>query len=152
MVSKNILSHFIDKIECRDKIGADISPYLIALHNHAQQSTEYPEDITREYYNSVREQYNHHKGDNTELGIVGYLGSMNGRFFDGGYAKPLYKDGKLFRNFYHQHRDNLITQSKNPLYRNILFMCQNYEFFYGVSDCLIYCDPPYKDKKNIWCI
>lgn len=138
-------ANVIDKIHCDIKIGSDLSPYLIALHKFAQSDGIFPDEVTREEYNKVRMSYNN--GDNTysdiDKGIYGYLSSMNGRFFDGGYAKP-----SCSRNYYKEKRNNLVKQAQQVEYKNIRFKCCDYTAYSQVKGAVIYCDPPYKNTKR----
>lgn len=135
----------IDKIHCENKVGSDLSPYLIALHTYAQKDGQFPNEITREEYNKVRESYNKNTNEYTDTikGIYGYLSSMNGRFFDGGFAKSSYG-----RNYYREKRDNLIKQRQSDEYKNVKLLCCDYTFYIGIKSAVIYCDPPYKNTKR----
>lgn len=70
--------------------------------------------MTKEQYSRLRAAYN--SGDtssfeNWEIGNIGFLASYNGRFFDGGYAKPGYehtKNGLRYRNYYQEALNNLL--------------------------------------------
>ena len=140
----------IDKIHCKCKIGSDLSPYLIALHTYAQKNGQFPNEITREEYNKVRESYNKNTNEYTDTikGIYGYLSSMNGRFFDGGFAKPSYG-----RNYYREKRDNLIKQRQNDEYKNVFLNCCDYTYYEDIkiTNAVIYCDPPYKNTTHYNC-
>ena len=135
----------IDKIVCKYKIGSDVNRYLIALHRYAQTGKKFPNSITKEFYNKVRDSYNKqdHKYSDTVYGAVGFLSSMNGRFFDGGFANSSHG-----RDYYKEKRDNLIKQSQSPLYKDIMFCISDYSFCKDFSNCLIYCDPPYEGTKQ----
>lgn len=142
-------ANMIDKIKCENRIGYDKSKELIALLNHAKESTDYPEDIPKNIYDSVRTSFN--KNDNTYSdtyrGIVGYLASCKGRFFDGGYSGTrIGKDGKV-RNYYDEAKRNLLKQS--PDLKDITFIHVNtYSDIDVPSGCVVYCDPPYKNTKQ----
>ena len=112
-------ANMIDKIKCENRIGYDKSKELIALLNHAKESTDYPEDIPKNIYDSVRTSFN--KNDNTYSdtykGIVGYLASCKGRFFDGGYSGTrIGKDGKVNVYFFvlFQSEQYKTKKQKNP--------------------------------------
>ena len=141
-------ANVIDKIHCNTKIGLDLSSYLIALHQYAQKDGTFPQSITREQYNKVRESYNNNTDEYSILqkGIYGYLASMNGRFFDGGFAKPSYG-----RDYYIEKRNNLIKQSQNIEYKNVTFRCADYRSCSDIKNAVIYCDPPYKNTKHYNC-
>lgn len=167
--------NLLDKIKCEQRIASDINPYLIALLQYAQnvgrhisaggdntfpfeKALEYfPSNITRELYNRVRNEYNLQKNNNTYdneqyeyplyyIGLVGFLASYQGRFFDGGYAP-----NKSHRNYYCEARDNLIKQIPDLL--NVDFSVRDYtsEFYDSLQNVLIYCDPPYINTKKYSC-
>lgn len=142
-------ANMIDKIKCNNKIGYDKSKELIALLNHAKQSTNYPEDIPKELYDKVRTSFNN--GDNTysdtEKGIVGFLASCKGRFFDGGYSGTRTGKNGVTRNYYDESKRNLIKQSPNLA--DITFIHINtYSDIKVPKGSLVYCDPPYRDTKQ----
>lgn len=138
-------ANVIDKITCEHKIGYDINPYLIALHQHAQKDLSFPKTMQRERYNLCRESYNKQDGKykDWQYGCAGFLGSMNGRFFDGGYAVNSHN-----RDFYREKKDNLLKQAKQPLYKNIYFGVSDFKKIPNFENVLIYCDPPYEGTKQ----
>lgn len=142
-------ANMIDKIECDTKIGYDKSKELIALLNHAKESIEYPDDVPKEIYDKVRTSYNNKTSEYSykEKGIVGFLASCKGRFFDGGYSGTrVGKDGKV-RNYYDEAKRNLIKQS--PQLKNTHFKSINtYSDIDIPFGSVVYCDPPYKDTKQ----
>lgn len=145
--------NIIDKIECKNKIAIDKNKYLIALLQHVKDNGSLYENIPRELYNKAREEYNSNEiksFTNWQIGNIGFLSSYNGRFFDGGYAESGYettKNGKRYRNYYNESKNNLIRQSK--MLKDIQFYHNDYtnlkEKLYGF---VIYCDPPYKNTKQ----
>ena len=74
-------------------------------------------EITR---NSVGTKYvllnayknNTDKFPNWYIGLVGFLASYNGRFFDGGYAKPTPNSKGIMRNYYDEAKRNYIEHIK----------------------------------------
>ena len=133
-------ANIIDKIECDNKIGYDINPYLIALLNHVKLTTDdIPEEITREHYYNVK-----NNKDNFEewyVGLIGFCGAFSARFF-GGYAtngnNPKYK-----KTPFNESRNNIIKQSVNL--KDIKFECKDYKDLDNLSGYVIYCDAPYKN-------
>jgi DNA adenine methylase len=91
------------------------------------------------------------------IGWVGWMGSFNGRFFDGGYSGKTDK-----RDYVDEQIRNTLKQI--PKIQDITFVCQTFEkfvkkmevtqynaeiFFHGEQvKCIVYCDPPYKDTKQ----
>lgn len=142
-------ANMIDKIKCKNRIGYDKSKELIALLNHAKESCDYPNDIPKGVYDKVRTSFNNDDDTytDTEKGIVGFLASCKGRFFDGGYSGTRTgKDGKT-RNYYDEAKRNLLKQS--PLLKDIFFkQVATYGDIEIEDGSLVYCDPPYKDTKQ----
>ena len=139
-------ANVIDKIRCDRRIGSDANEYLIELFKFQQSHKDFPSDISYEDYCNVRTAYNMNSEIEYEkyyIGLVGFLASYNGRFFDGGFAKPTISDGKL-RNYYQEHLRNLLYQNLD----GIEFQCGDYHSFSEYIDCLIYCDPPYRNTKE----
>lgn len=74
--------------------------------------------------------------------------SYNGRWFDGGYAKPGYektKHGERYRDYYQEAKANLLAQVPNL--QKIVFTAYDYKRIVPVN-CLIYSDPPYANTKQ----
>ena len=136
-------ANIIDKIDCHNKNGYDINPYLIALLNHVKLTTDdIPEEITREHYYNVK-----NNKDNFEewyVGLIGFCGSFSAKFYSG-YAtngnNPKYKNTP-----YHESKNNIIKQSVNL--KDITFECKDYKDLDNLSGYVIYCDPPYKGTYN----
>lgn len=144
-------ANVIDKIKCETKIGTDKNKYLIALLQRAQSGEPLYDVVPRELYVEARTAFNN--GDNTkfadwEMGNIGFLASFNGRWFDGGYAKSGYTANGIFRDYYREAKDNLLTQAPNL--RDITFSCKDYTYYNEVNlkDFVIYIDPPYQGTKQ----
>ena len=136
----------IDKIKCENRYAFDSNKYLIELLKNVNK--EFPQQIAREEYNSVRNYYNSGVGcyEDWYVGLVGFLASYNGRFFDGGYAKTgveKTKYGDKIRNYYEKSKNNLLGQDLS----GIVFECKDYKELV-VKNALIYCDPPYKNTTS----
>ena len=144
-------ANVIDKINCDVRIGNDLNQYLIALLKHVQSNGELPSTIDREEYNKVRSAFNNHDTSDYEdwyVGAVGFLASYNGRWFDGGYAKPGYektKNGLRYRDYYREAKDNLLHQISNL--KGVQLTCADYMVI-KTTNSLIYCDPPYANTKQ----
>ena len=140
-------ANIIEHIKCNTRVGADINKYLISLLRYAQlnEISDFPEDITYEEYCSVRDAFNikSEKYEDWYVGCVGFLASFNGRFFDGGFAKPHYSDGQ-HREPYKEHLRNLMKQNLS----GIEFICCDYKSFSNISNHVVYCDPPYANTKD----
>lgn len=144
-------ANVIDKISCQHKIGSDKNQYLIALLNHVKNDGQLLDSVSKELYDKARTAFNN--GDTSEfedwqIGNIGFLASYNGRWFDGGYAKPGYektKNGLRYRDYYNEAKSNLLDQSPDLI--GIEFVCQDYADI-RPSGTLIYCDPPYQGTKQ----
>ena len=108
---------------------------------HAQNNGKFPETITYEEYCDVRKCYNNNSNEYEDyyIGLVGFLASYNGRFFDGGFAKSTDK-----RDYYQEKLRNLLSQNLS----DIQFMINDYHYFESYKNCLFYCDPPYANTKQ----
>lgn len=122
-----------------------MNEYLIALFIHLQNGGELPKDVSRELYNEVKLNYI----NNTKIyptwyiGAIGFLASYNGKWFDGGYAKPGYEKtprGLRYRDYYAESKRNLETQMPNLM--DVQFNVQDYTQI-KAENSVIYCDPPY---------
>lgn len=147
-------ANVIDKIRCEIKIGTDKNKYLIALLQRAQSGEPLYDSVPKELYDKARTAFN--TGDSTkftdwEMGNIGFLASYNGRWFDGGYAKPGYektKNGERFRDYYRESKDNLLGQAPNL--KGVKFDCKDYTYYSEVNlkGFVIYVDPPYQNTKQ----
>lgn len=141
----------IDKIESEKRFGSDVNRYLIFLLRQVAGGGSLPETISREEYNLVRAAYN--SGDTTSymgwyVGAVGFLASYNGRWFDGGFAKPGYektKNGERYRDYYQEAKRNLETQAEKL--RGVTFDVKDYSEVIP-HNSFVYCDPPYANTKQ----
>lgn len=140
----------IDKINCNNKIASDNHKFLIALLNNLNKTEELLPFVTKEHYSDVRSCFN--AGGivypDWYIGAVGFLASYNGRFFDGGYAGLVKTKADTTRNYYDEAKRNLIEQIPNLI--NINFKCCDYTDYdtEEYTNCLFYCDPPYKGTKQ----
>lgn len=102
-------------------------------------------------YDKARSSYNNKTQEFTdwELGNIGFLASYNGRFFDGGYAKPVYeklKNGKQrYRDYYQEAKNGILQQQDNL--QGVYFETKDYRELSPVN-CVVYCDPPYQQTKQ----
>lgn len=77
--------NMIDKVQ-GNRIANDRNPYLIAMWEALSWGWDPPKIIEREHYCDVRTCYNQNSDEYPMhyVGWVGFVGSYNGRFFDGG--------------------------------------------------------------------
>lgn len=155
-------ANVIDKIKCESRIGSDINPYLIALLRWVRDGGQLPEDVDKPFYDEMRNEYYQIESGNVQcslnekldmwvIGAVGFLASYNGRFFDGGYAKPGYektKMGQRYRNYYQEAKANLLSQVGGL--KDVVLLCNDYKTvpLNILSNTVIYVDPPYNKTKQ----
>lgn len=134
-------ANVIDKIKCKNRIGYDNNPYLIALLNKIKEyPCDLPMNITKEEYNKVKS--NKDKYEKWYVGYVGFLASYNAKFFDGYAGICKTKSGKT-RNYFEESVKNLIKQS--GLLKEIEFKFKDFKQLTNLYRSIIYCDIPYKD-------
>lgn len=136
-------ANIIDKVDGR-RIGADLNRYLISMWHGLQMDLYKPKKISRDLYSKARAEYNN--GTNIEftnfmIGWIGWMGSFNGRFFDGGYS------GKTNnRDYIDEQIRN--TQKQVKAIKDVKFVCSDYRSLSIPPKSIIYCDIPYKEKKQ----
>lgn len=146
-------ANVIDKIKCEKRIGTDINYYLIDLLNYTKDNYQnpncFPDFIDREYYMKVKEDYKNNTTNfsNLEKGIVGFLASYNGSFFNS-YAGIVNTKVGTQRNYYDESKRNLLKQAPNL--KNIIFLQKDYKDYdlNKLKNALIYLDPPYKNTAK----
>lgn len=154
-------ANMIDKIKHHNKIGYDIHQELIELLIQTQNNTDIiPNSITKDEYIKVRD--NKDKYPKWYVGLVGFCGSYNAKYF-GGYAGEC-KTKQGIRHYDQESIRNLKNQSKNL--KNIKFYNDSFLNIDSnlIKNYVIYCDIPYKgttDYKTVafpyddfyqWCI
>lgn len=133
----------IDKVD-GNRIANDVNHYLIAMFEAMTHNTQYLTHISKELYSAVRDDYNNKTGLYRDdfIGYVGWMGSYNGRFFDGGYSGHNVKG-----------RDYIGEQIRNTLLqidslRGVQFKSVDYRKLNIPSESLVYCDIPYRGTKQ----
>ncbi len=130
------------------RIGSDINKYLIAMWKGLQENKERPYVIPWELYDEARQEYNNQTNiqfDDFLIGWIGWMGSYNGRFFDGGYSGHDVKG----RDYISEQIRN--TESQINRIKDVEFYCADYEILQLPTHSLIYCDIPYKGTKQYAC-
>lgn len=133
----------IDKVDGQ-RIASDINKYLIALWQGLQSGRLGIESFGKELYSEARDEYNkgtNIKFDDFELGWFGFMGSFNGRFYDGGFSGKTEK-----RDYIKEQVAN--TKKQIPLIKDIVFKCCNYSDLEIIDNSIVYCDPPYRNTKQ----
>lgn len=154
-IDKNHISYYIepfcggcnviDKIRCEHRIANDLNTHLVALLSYVAKGGKLLDEVPKDLYDKVRSNYKSNLYDDWYIGNIGFLASYNGRFFDGGYAKSGYENGKL-RDYYQESKRNLENQADNL--RGIEFLNNSYELIDIPQLSLVYCDPPYANTKQ----
>lgn len=151
--------NMIDKVP-GNRIANDGNPYLIAMWEALSWGWDPPKIIDREHYRDVRECYNQNSDEYPMhyKGWVGFVGSFNGRFFDGGYSghSVMSADGGV-TDYIGGAIRNILAQV--PLLDGVQFTNHNYADMIVPPNSIIYCDPPYEgvskykysiDREKFW--
>lgn len=140
--------NLLDKVPNTFKrIANDKNEYLIAMWESLQQGERFTKTISRDLYSKARDAYRkEYFSDFTkgEIGWIGFMGSYNGRYFDGGYSGHDVNG----RDYISEQIRNTLSQI--PLLSDVDFRCGSYEEI-GLppaSKTTIYCDIPYKGVKQ----
>ncbi len=107
------------------------------------------DEITKEIYDYARDIYNK-RVENTLsdslVGWIGWMGSANGRFFDGGYSgKSNTKNGAI-RDYIDEAIRNIEKQL--PKMIGVQFENKDYAELEIPANSIIYCDIPYQGTKQ----
>lgn len=141
----------IDKVD-GNRIANDINKYLIAMWKFLVEcKMDFPQIISKETYSYYRNMfYNRDCSDMTSddamIGWVGFMGSYNGRFFDGGYSGHSVKIKNGYRNYIGESIKNTLCQKDKLI--GVCFLNKDYRELKLPPCCIIYCDPPYKGVKK----
>lgn len=138
-------ANVINKIKCQCRVGSDLNKYLIGLLNHVKNGGELLDSVSKELYSEVRSKYKTGIYEDWYVGNIGFLASYNGRWFDGGYANSGY-EGKRYRDYYTESKNNLMNQAM--AIRNVEFYVNDYKDLEITPRSMVYCDAPYKNKKQ----
>lgn len=136
------------------RIANDANPFLVSMWRFlVETNLEFPMHISRESYAFWRNIYNGRKklpfgctSDDAMIGWVGFMGSYNGRFFDGGYSGHEVKIKGGVRDYIGENIRNTLSQVEDL--KGVDFRCSQYMDFDFEEKCIIYCDPPYKGVKK----
>lgn len=126
------------------RIASDKNKYLIAMWKGLQQRRERPHEIPKELYVRARQEYNQKTNiefDDFMIGWIGWMGSFNGRFFDGGYSGKTEK-----RDYVDEQIRN--TEKQLDLLLGIDFRSGSYDEIEIPENSIIYCDIPYLGTKQ----
>ncbi|MGL5712754.1 MAG: DNA adenine methylase [Paraclostridium sp.] len=136
----------IDSIKCKHRFGNDNSEPLIEMWKHLQNGGSIPSEVPKDLYDDVRSNKDTGKYESSYVGMIGFLASYNGRYFDGGYAKTIISKTGVERNYFQEAKRNV--ESQIPFIQDVKFSNKDYKEMKTVKNALIYCDIPYKDTKQ----
>ena len=133
-------ANMIDKIKCKKKIGSDVHKELIALLKILQTDIELPKTITEEEYKKVKD--NKSEYEDWYVGLIGFCGSYNGKYFDGYAGTTKTKEG--YRHYDQESIRNI--EKQRPNLKGIKFINANFLDIpkEKIKGYVIYCDPPYQ--------
>ncbi len=107
------------------------------------------DEITKELYDFARDIYNGREEKTLSdaiVGWIGWMGSANGRFFDGGYSgKSNTKIGTV-RDYIKEAISNIEKQL--PKMIGVQFESKDYTELEIPANSIIYCDIPYQGTKQ----
>jgi len=138
--------NMIDKVEGK-RIGSDNNEYLISMWKGLQKDKERPYKISKDIYSRSRTEYNKkvlNEFDSFMIGWIGWMGSYNGRFYDGGYSGHCV--GKSERDYINEQIRN--TEKQIEKIKGIYFNHCSYDELEMPNNSIIYCDIPYKGTKQ----
>ena len=138
-------ANIIDKIQFHKKIGYDIHPELIELLNYVKyNSDKLPIGISKDEYIQVRD--NKDIYDKWFVGLVGFCGSYNAKYFGGYAGECITKQG--IRHYDQEAIRNLKKQAKNL--KDIEFKSLDFRKLdaNNIKNSVIYCDIPYRGTTD----
>lgn len=126
----------------------DKNRFLVAMLQAVARGDELPMRIERDYYCDVRSSYNAGDGRYPDyiVGWVGFMGSFNGRFFDGGYSGHSVQVRGGVRDYIGEDIADTLRQAGSL--NGIVWSSGDYSDMAIPDNSLIYCDIPYKDTKQ----
>lgn len=135
--------NMMDKVQHHSRIGSDVNPYLIDMWRGVLSGNTYPMEISKELYSTARDIYKRQSSEMSSdmLGWIGWMGSFNGKFFDGGYGGKT-KD----RDYIKEQINNTLNQL--PKLMDVHFIHSSYNDLDIPDGSIIYCDPPYENTTG----
>lgn len=131
------------------RIANDNNKYLIAMWRGLMSGREILSEIPKDIYDKARIEYNTGisiEFDDFLIGYIGFMGSANGRFFDGGYSgKSNTKTGTI-RDYIKESISNIKKQI--PKMTNVHLENKDYTELQIPNNSIIYCDIPYRGTKQ----
>lgn len=136
----------IQNIRCENRIGYDTNPYLIAVLNNLDKVQDFTIPIDKKEYDRCRTMWrnNDHTEPDWYIGLVGFIGSFGGKFYNGGWGKNEYNQTPR-KGRHDEKKRNLLAQA--PFLQDCTFEVKSF-FELDVKDTVIYCDPPYASTTS----
>lgn len=129
------------KIHIKNKILNDKHPYLIAMFKALQNGWIPPEIVTEEEYHNTK--LNQDKEPH-KTGFIGFACSFAGKWW-GGYARDSKGGGN--GNYALRGKNSILNKMKTL--KEAKFTCNDF-LDLSFKDCIIYCDPPYKNTTQYY--
>lgn len=145
--------NMIDKVDGL-RLASDNNKYLIAMWRGVLDGINYPKEIGKSLYSLARDVFNgtetrfeHTTNMSDDLvGWIGFMGSANGRFFEGGYSgKSNTKIGTV-RDYIAESIRNIEKQIPNMM--DVVLENFDYKNLIIPKNSIVYCDIPYKGTKQ----
>lgn len=132
-----------------NRIANDKNKHLISMWKGLLANRERPTEISKELYNRARTEYNN--GTNIEfddfmIGWIGWMGSANGRFYDGGYSGKSNTKVGTIRDYIKEAISNIEKQVESM--KGVVFSSCDYTELKIPNESIIYCDIPYQGTKQ----
>ena len=132
-----------------NRIANDKNCHLIEMWKGLAKGVKYPTEIPKDLYDFARDIYNNKEEKTLSddlVGWIGWMGSANGRFFDGGYSgKSNTKIGTV-RDYIKEAINNIEKQL--PKMTGVQFENKDYAELEIPNESIIYCDIPYQGTKQ----
>ena len=132
-----------------NRIANDKNYHLIEMWKGLVNGIKYPTEIPNDLYCFARDIYNGREEKTLSddlIGWIGWMGSANGRFFDGGYSgKSNTKIGTV-RDYIKEAISNIEKQL--PKMIGVQFENKDYTELEIPNESIIYCDIPYQGTKQ----
>lgn len=141
--------NMIDKVNHSLRLASDSNNYLIAMWRFLVGGFDFPKEITKDTYDLWRSKFtkrgfggNGDTFDEAMIGWIGFMGSFNGRFYDGGYSGHDVKG----RDYISEQINNTLKQVESL--KGVEFYCGNYSSLEIPPNSVICCDIPYANTKQ----
>lgn len=130
-----------------NRIANDYNGYLIVMFRGPVSGEKYPEQMSRELYNDVRECFRSgsDKYDPGFIGWVGFMASYRAKFF-GGYSGAYMRNNGRYEDRISESVRSIMRQV--PKLQGIEFRTGDYRNLQIPDESIIYCDPPYMNTTG----